>query len=192
MAIDLTPSKAPPKSQEPHHETPISPAVASATGRKGVPEKKATGAFVSLAAEDRARWTGRSHAAVSREGFVKNPVAHRSVRLIAQVAASVAWLLCEGDPERRDHAVLSLLGQPNGRMGGPDFFETLDGHLLFVSQRLYRAVAGRQRPARTASAAAGSRRHRMRLGSAAFLRRWGIEAGCTLRADREHRTSIKL
>ncbi len=101
-----------------------------AAGRAPVPEKKATGAFMSLAAEGRASWTGRSYAALSREGFMKNPVAHRSVRLIAEAAASVPWLLYEGDRERPDHAILSLLGQPNGRMGGPDFFEALYGHLL--------------------------------------------------------------
>lgn len=102
----------------------------SAAGRRTVPEKKATGTFMSLTAEGRASWTGRSYAALSREGFMKNPVAHRSVRLVAEAAASVPWLLYEGDRERPDHAVLSLLGQPNGRMSGPDFFEALYGHLL--------------------------------------------------------------
>ncbi|MBB3539755.1 MULTISPECIES: phage portal protein [unclassified Rhizobium] len=102
----------------------------SAAGRKAVPETKTAGGFMSLTAEGRASWTGRSYAALSREGFMKNPVAHRSVRLIAEAAASVPWLLYEGDRERPDHAVQSLLGQPNGRMSGPDFFEALYGHLL--------------------------------------------------------------
>jgi len=102
----------------------------SAAGRKAVPETKTAGGFMSLAAEGRASWTGRSYAALSREGFMKNPVAHRSVRLVAEAAASVPWLLYEGDRERPDHAILSLLAQPNGRMGGPDFFEALYGHLL--------------------------------------------------------------
>jgi len=102
----------------------------STAGRAPVPEKKTAGGFMSLAVEGRASWTGRSYAALSREGFMKNPVAHRSVRLIAEAAASVPWLLYEGDRERPDHAILSLLSQPNGRMGGPDFFEALYGHLL--------------------------------------------------------------
>ncbi|OWW02679.1 hypothetical protein ATY81_21700 [Rhizobium sp. R72] len=89
----------------------------SAAGRRTVPEKKAAGVFMSLAAEGRASWTGRSYAALSCEGFMKNPVAHRSVRLVAEAATSVPWLLYEGDRERPDHAVLSLLGQPSGRMG---------------------------------------------------------------------------
>jgi phage portal protein BeeE len=71
MAIDLAASMAP------HHIMKLRSLLplASATGRKGVSEKKAAGAFMSLAAEDRASWTGRSYAALSREGFVKNPVA---------------------------------------------------------------------------------------------------------------------
>jgi hypothetical protein len=58
----------------------------AAAGRNAVPEKKAAGIFMSLAG--RASWTGRSYAALSREGFMKHPVAHRSVRLITEAAAT--------------------------------------------------------------------------------------------------------
>jgi HK97 family phage portal protein len=98
--------------------------------RKAVPEKKAASGLMSLTADGRASWTGRSYAALSREGFMKNPVAHRSVRLVAEAAASVSWLLYEGDRERPEHPLLALMRQPNARMGGPDFFEALYGHLL--------------------------------------------------------------
>ena len=94
-----------------------------------VPESKAAG-FVSIAAEARAHWTGRSFAALSREGFLKNPVAHRCVRLVSEAAASVPWLLYDGDLELAEHPLLKLIRRPNGRMGGPDFFEALYGHLL--------------------------------------------------------------
>jgi HK97 family phage portal protein len=67
---------------------------------------------------------------LSREGFTKNPVAHRSVRLVAESAASVSWLLYEGDRERPEHPLLALMRQPDARMGGRDFFEALYGHLL--------------------------------------------------------------
>ncbi|MDE1186279.1 MAG: phage portal protein [Pantoea sp.] len=100
------------------------------SGRKTVPEQKATGALLALSTDARAHWTGRSYAALAREGFMKNPVAHRSVRLIAEAAASVSWLLYEGDREIGDHPLLALMRRPNGRMAGPDFFEALHGHLL--------------------------------------------------------------
>ncbi|WP_027507511.1 hypothetical protein [Rhizobium sullae] len=51
-----------------------------AAGRKTVAEKKAASGFLSLTAQGQARWTGRSSAALAREGFMKNPGAHRCVR----------------------------------------------------------------------------------------------------------------
>jgi hypothetical protein len=40
-----------------------------------------------------ARWSGRSYAAIAREGFMRNPVAHRATRMIAEAAASVPWVV---------------------------------------------------------------------------------------------------
>ncbi|MCM2477844.1 phage portal protein [Rhizobium sp. CG5] len=100
-------------------------------GRVAAPVTKATGGgFALVAGEGRAVWSGRSYGVLSREGFMKNPVAHRAVRLIAEAAAAVPLLLYDGEGEVSDHAALRLLARPNGRMGGPDFFEALYGHLL--------------------------------------------------------------
>ncbi|WP_283194979.1 phage portal protein [Rhizobium sp. AN80A] len=98
--------------------------------RHDVPERKAATGFVSLTSQGSASWTGRSYAALSREGFMRNPVAHRCVRMISEAAASVPLLIYEQDRERPDHPLLHLLRQPNARMSGPDFFEALYGHLL--------------------------------------------------------------
>jgi HK97 family phage portal protein len=95
-----------------------------------VPERKAAGGFLSLTSEGRASWTGRSYASLSREGFMRNPVAHRCVRMVSEAAACVPLLIYEQDRERPDHPLLHLLRQPNARMSGPDFFEALYGHLL--------------------------------------------------------------
>ncbi|MGF9692905.1 phage portal protein [Rhizobium sp. 0TCS1.26] len=83
-----------------------------------------------LSGEATAQWSGRSYAALSRAGFMKNPIVHRAVRLVSEAAASVPWLAYEGTREVSEHPVLSLLARPNARMGGPDFLETLYGHLL--------------------------------------------------------------
>lgn len=100
----------------------------------GAPEAKAVSgvaaAFAVIAGEGAAHWSGRSYAALARAGFMKNPVAHRAVRMIAEAAAAVPWLAYEGKAEVDDHAALSLLLRPNGRQGGADFFEALYGHLL--------------------------------------------------------------
>ncbi|MBD9371529.1 phage portal protein [Rhizobium sp. ARZ01] len=107
--------------------------------RVAVPEKKATG-FVTLTAEGRARWSSRSYASLAREGFMKNPVAHRAVRMIAEAAASVPWLVYEGEDELADDPLAELLVRPNGRMGGNEFFEALYGHLLLSGNAFVEGV----------------------------------------------------
>ena len=97
--------------------------------RRPAAETKASG-FLALTAEGRAHWSSRSYASLSREGFMKNPVAHRAVRMIAEAAACVPWLAYQGEAERPDEPLLLLLSRPNGRQAGADFFETLYGHLL--------------------------------------------------------------
>ena len=101
--------------------------------------------FVALHRQGEARWTRRDYAALAREGFMKNPVVHRSVRLIAEAAAAVPWLLYEGADELDAHPLLELLARPNQRQAGASFLEALYGHLLIVRQRLCRAD---RRPAR--------------------------------------------
>ncbi|MBF2716728.1 phage portal protein [Agrobacterium vitis] len=81
------------------------------------------------------RGTGRSYAALSRAGFLGNPVAHRAVRLLSEAAAAVPLLLYQGLPqdgagELSEHPALALLARPTGRATGADFFEMLYGHLL--------------------------------------------------------------
>lgn len=90
---------------------------------RAVPERKtAAGGFMAVAAQGgQAFWTGRSYAALAREGFMKNPVAHRAARMVAEASASVSWLLYDGDEEIGDHPLLALLGKPSAHMGGPDF-----------------------------------------------------------------------
>ncbi|OHV75639.1 phage portal protein [Rhizobium sp. LCM 4573] len=107
----------------------------STAGRGRVPEeqrveKKMAGGFAVVSGEGAAHWSGRSYAALSRGGFMRNPVAHRAVRMIAETAAAVPWLAYDGATELAGHPVLGLLARPNGRQGGPDFFEALYGHLM--------------------------------------------------------------
>ena len=102
-----------------------------AGGRKQrQPERKAASSLVAFSGEGRAEWREKGYAALAREGFMKNPVAHRSIRLIAEAASSVPWLLSADGREIAEHDVLSLLASPNPRQAGADFFEALYGHLM--------------------------------------------------------------
>lgn len=97
-------------------------------------ETKAAGAggFVALHREAEARWSQRDYAALGREGFMRNPVAHRAVRLVAEAAGAVPWLLYEGAREHDAHPVLDLMARPNQRQAGGSFMEALYGHLLLA------------------------------------------------------------
>ncbi|WP_420102656.1 phage portal protein [Bosea sp. (in: a-proteobacteria)] len=108
--------------------------------RRAAPAETKASGFFTLTAEGRAHWSSRSYASLSREGFMKNPIAHRAVRMIAEAAASVPWLAYEGESERPGDARLTLLSRPNGRMAGTDFFETLYGHLLLAGNAFVEGV----------------------------------------------------
>jgi HK97 family phage portal protein len=105
-----------------------------------VTETKSFG-FVALHREGSASWTPRSYAALSREGYMHNPVAYRSVRLICEAAASVPWLLYEDGREIDAHPLLALIRSPNQQQSGADFFETLYGHLMLSGNAYVEALS---------------------------------------------------
>ncbi|MBP2460445.1 MULTISPECIES: phage portal protein [unclassified Rhizobium] len=86
--------------------------------------------FAIVSGDGAAHWSGRSYAALAKAGFMKNPIAYRAMRMVAEAAAAVPWLAYRGTSEAADHPALALLARPNGRQSGPDFFEALYGHLL--------------------------------------------------------------
>ena len=94
---------------------------------------KSTGiGFVALHGQGEALWTRADYAALSREGYMRNPAAHRAVRMIAESAAAVPWLLYEGAAELTEHPLTALLARPNPQATGTSFMETLYGHLLMA------------------------------------------------------------
>jgi HK97 family phage portal protein len=88
--------------------------------------------FVSLQGQRDPVWTRGDYAALAQEGYMRNPVVHRAVRMIAEAGAAVPWLLYENDVELTEHPLLALLTRPNSRSGGESFRETLYGHLLMA------------------------------------------------------------
>jgi HK97 family phage portal protein len=106
-------------------------------GREAVdmrPERKSAGGsgFFAIHAQGEARWTRRDYAALAREGYMRNPVAHRCVRLIAEAASAVPLLLYAGATEYDAHPALDLLARPNERQAGGSFLEALYGNLLLA------------------------------------------------------------
>jgi HK97 family phage portal protein len=99
------------------------------------------GAIAALSGDGAARWSGRSYQAIAREGFMRNPVAHRATRLIAEAAASVPWLVFDGGREQERHPVRDLLNRPDPNGSGDGFFETLYGHLVLSGNAWINPVA---------------------------------------------------
>jgi HK97 family phage portal protein len=103
--------------------------------------KSATG-FVALHMERGASWIGRDYTTLAREGFMRNPVVHRAVRMIAEAAGAVPWLLYEGASEHETHPLLDLLTKPRRGTSGADFFEMLYGHLLLSGNAYVERIEG--------------------------------------------------
>ncbi len=119
------------------------------SARPGAAEHKAAPLSAGLSVfsvEGGAHWSGRSYASLSQAGYMKNPVVHRALRMVAEASASVPWLAYADDHEVPGHAALALLARPNPRQGGPDFFETLYGHLLLSGNAYVEALTIASQP----------------------------------------------
>jgi HK97 family phage portal protein len=88
----------------------------------------------------RAVWTPRDYAALAKEGYQRNAVAHRCVRLISEAAAGAPLVLKQGREELINHPLLTLLKSPNPRQGGQSFLEALYGYLLVAGNAYVEAV----------------------------------------------------
>jgi HK97 family phage portal protein len=86
-------------------------------------------------------WSPRDYAAFAREGFMQNAVCYRSVRMIAEAAASIPLLLYKGDTELENHPLLALLARPSHDQTSRDFLEAWYGYLLVAGNAYVEAVA---------------------------------------------------
>ncbi|MDX2259416.1 MAG: phage portal protein [Hyphomicrobiaceae bacterium] len=86
-------------------------------------------------------WSPRDYAAFAREGFQRNAIVYRSVRLVAEAAASIPLDLFEDAGEHDQHPMLDLLARPGPERTGADLLEALYGHLLVAGNAYIEAVA---------------------------------------------------
>ena len=107
------------------------------------PEQKVsrTGRLIALELGGRARWTPRDYAALAREGFCRNAIVYRAVRLTAESIGSLSFVLYEGGREHTSHPLLDLLARPNPRQDGASFLESVATHLLLAGNGYVEAVS---------------------------------------------------
>jgi hypothetical protein len=80
-------------------------------------------------------WSMRDPSVFAREGYARNAIAYRCVRMIAEAAASAPLKV---GPE--DHPLARLLARPNPEQTGPALLEAFYGHLQ-VSGNAYLEAA---------------------------------------------------
>jgi HK97 family phage portal protein len=85
-------------------------------------------------------WTSRDAATLTREGYERNAVSHRCVRMVAEAAASVPWLVYEGREESPDHPLLALVERPNPFDTGVSFIEAICANLLLYGNAYIESV----------------------------------------------------
>ena len=101
----------------------------------------ATAPLIALHQTGQPVWSPRDYAAFAREGYARNPIVYRAVRMIAEAAASVPLRLFDGTHEIADHPLLALLAQPNAAACGPDLLEDWYGYLLIAGNTYMEAVS---------------------------------------------------
>ena len=97
--------------------------------------------LIAIESGGRARWTPRDYAALAREGYTRNAIVHRAVRLIAESIGGLSFVLYEGAAELSAHPLLDLLKRPNPRQDGPALLEAVSSHLLLAGNAYIEAVS---------------------------------------------------
>ncbi len=87
-----------------------------------------------------AQWTARDLRQYSQEGYQRNPIVYRCVRLIAESAASMEIDAYRGDREIERHPLLALLARPNPFMSGHDLLTALYSFRLLTGNAFLEAV----------------------------------------------------
>ena len=103
--------------------------------------KSATGGILAMYTHGQPVWTPRDYASLAREGYAKNAIAYRCVRMIAEAAASVPWLMYDEGREIDTHPLIQLLSAPNPSQGGAEFMEDWYGYLQIAGNAYLEAVS---------------------------------------------------
>src|SRR6185295_16491337 len=98
------------------------------------PEHKAsrTGHVIALQSAGQARWTPRDYSALAREGYVRNAIVYRAVKLVAENVGGSCFVVEEGGATHDAHPLLDLIARPNPRQDGPSFIAAIATHLLLA------------------------------------------------------------
>lgn len=100
--------------------------------QRDVPEEKAsaTGPVIAFHGAGRPAWSARDVGSLTRSGFMANPVGFRCVKMIAEAAAAVPFVLKDAERRYEVHPLADLIARPNPMQGGADLLESFYGQFL--------------------------------------------------------------
>lgn len=104
-------------------------------------KQSAVGRLITLFKLGRPAWTPRQYDKLADEAYVRNVVGYRCVRMIAEAAAGVPWLVYDNGKEQETHPVIDLLEAPNPMQGGPEFWDAYYSFLQIAGNSYIEAVA---------------------------------------------------
>ena len=106
-------------------------------------EVKASAAapLMALHGTGRAVWSPRDQVSLARNGYERNVIGFRAVRMVAEAAAAVPLGVAEGGTRMAEHPVAALLARPNPGTDGRSFLESVYGHLQLSGNAYVEAAA---------------------------------------------------
>ena len=116
---------------------------AGAPPRALIAETKASraGAMIAFHALRQPRWSSRASDELTRQGYERNAVVYRCVRLIAENAASIPWLVYENGADDDAHPLARLIARPNPNESGPAFLESVFSNLALFGNAYIEAAS---------------------------------------------------
>lgn len=111
-------------------------------GKSPVAETKSSGAapVIAFHGAGRPAWSARDVTSLTRTGFIGNPVGFRCVKMIAEAAAAVPWVLSDAKRRYSEHPLMSLLARPNAAQGRSDLLEGFYGQMLLSGDGYFEAA----------------------------------------------------
>ncbi|MGK2873772.1 MAG: phage portal protein [Alphaproteobacteria bacterium] len=107
-------------------------------------KQSAAGSLIAIHGQGAPVWTPRNYGELAHEGFARNAIAYRCVRMISETAAAVPWVLYENargrERELDTHPLLSLLARPNPLQSGAEFKEAWFGFLQIAGNAYIEAA----------------------------------------------------
>lgn len=119
----------------------LAPIAGESSGAAREEKASRTGPLVAFHMTGQPLWTPRNYADLAREGFTKNAVVYRCVRMIAEAASSVTLYAFEKGQPINAHPLLDLIARPNATQCAPDLLEAWYGFLLVSGNAYMEAVS---------------------------------------------------